>query len=183
VGRHEERRALSDGKVAFEGKTFQAPREGTYRIGLFSERRFNMDSNASYIDQDIDRNGNPKGDDGLFGVLWDEATNDVWVDTDRDLDFRDETALTDYSKRPVFGVFGKDDPETPWRDTIGFAVQTDRKNKFVSINVGIYQHCTTIMGSVVGNREPKGRIQGVAPARASCRSSTASATRTGSSRG
>ena len=153
----------SDGKVAFEGKTFQAPRDGTYRIGLFSERRFNMDSNASYIDQDIDRNGNPKGDDGLFGVLWDEATNDVWVDTDRDLDFRDETALTDYSKRPVFGVFGKDDPETPWRDTIGFAVQTDRKNKFVSINVGVYQHCTTIMGSVVGNREPKGRIQGVAP--------------------
>jgi hypothetical protein len=153
----------SGGTVSYGGKTFQVPRDGTYRIGFFNERRFNMDSNASYIDQDIDRNGNPKGDDGLFGVLWDEATNDVWVDTNRDLDFKNETALTDYAKRPLFGVFGKDDPETPWRDTIGFAVQTDKKNKFVSINVGIYQHCTTIMGSVVGNREPKGRIQGVAP--------------------
>lgn len=153
----------SNGTVTFAGKTFQVPRDGSYRIGLFSERRFNMDSNAAYIDQDIDRNGNPKGDDGLFGVLWDEATNDVWVDTNRDLDFRNETALTDYAKRPVFGVFGRDDPETPWRDTIGFAVQTDKKNRFVSINVGIYQHCTTIMGSVVGNKEPKGRIQGVAP--------------------
>jgi hypothetical protein len=149
--------------VSFGGKTFQVPREGTYRIGSFSERRFDMDSNASYIDQDIDRNGNPKGDDGLFGVLWDEKSNDVWVDTNRDSSFTDEKAMTDYVRRPEFGIFGKDDPATPYRDTVAFAVQTDKKNKFVSINVGIYQHCTTILGSVVGNREPKGRLQGVAP--------------------
>jgi hypothetical protein len=151
------------GGVSFEGKAFTVPRDGTYRIGLFSERRFNMDSNASYIEQDIDRNGNPKGDDGLFGVVWEETTNDVWVDTDRDLSFADEKAMTDYIVRQDVGVFGTDDPATPVRDTIGFAVQTDRVNKFVSINVGIYQHATTIMGSVVGNRHPNGRIQGVAP--------------------
>ncbi|HPA79180.1 MAG TPA: S8 family serine peptidase [Thermoanaerobaculales bacterium] len=154
--------SVSEG-VSFEGKAFTVPRGGTYRIGLFSERRFNMDSNASYIGQDIDRNGNPKGDDGLFGVLWDEATNDVWVDTDRDLSFADEKAMTDYIVRQDVGVFGTDDPATPERDTIGFAVQTDRVNKFVSINVGIYQHATIIMGSVVGNRQPNGRVQGVAP--------------------
>jgi hypothetical protein len=67
----------SDRTVTLEGKTFTVPKDGDYRIGLFSERRFNMDSNASYIDQDIDRNGNPKGDDGMFGVLWDEDANDV----------------------------------------------------------------------------------------------------------
>jgi hypothetical protein len=153
----------SGGRVVFEGKTFTVPRGGTYRIGFFSERRFNDDSNASYIDQDIDRNGNPKGDDGLFGVLWDEKSNDVWVDTNRNLDFADEKMMTDYVRRPEFGVFGKDDPSTPYRDTVAFAVQTDKKNKYVSINVGVYQHCTTILGSVVGNREPKGRLQGVAP--------------------
>lgn len=153
----------SAGKASFEGNTFTVPRDGTYRIGFFSERRFNMDSNAAYIDQDIDRNGNPKGDDGLFGVLWDETTNDVWVDTNRDLSFADEKAMTDYIKREDVGIFGKDDPKTPVRDCVGFAVQTDPKNKFVSINVGIYQHATEIMGSVVGNKHPKGRLQGVAP--------------------
>jgi hypothetical protein len=153
----------SAGKASFKGKTFTVPRDGTYRIGFFSERRFNMDSNASYIDQDIDRNGNPKGDDGLFGVLWDETTNDVWVDTNRDLSFADGKAMTDYIKRQDVGVFGKDDPKTPVRDCVGFAVQTDPKNKFVSINVGIYQHATEIMGSVVGNKHPNGRLEGVAP--------------------
>jgi hypothetical protein len=153
----------SAAKVSFQGKTFTVPRDGAYRIGLFSERRFNMESNAAYIDQDVDRDGNPKGDDGLFGVLWDEATNDVWVDTNRDLTFADERAMTDYIKRQDVGIFGKDDPKTPERESIGFAVQTDAKNKFVSINIGIYQHATEIMGSVVGNKVPNGRLQGVAP--------------------
>jgi hypothetical protein len=153
----------SGGGVTFEGKAFTVPRDGAYRIGLFSERRFNMESNASYIDQDIDRDGNPKGDDGLFGVLWDEASNDVWIDTDRDLSYADEKAMTDYIVRQDVGIFGTDDSATPEREEIGFAVQTDRVNKFVSINVGIYQHATGIMGSVVGNREPNGRVQGVAP--------------------
>jgi len=28
----------------------------------------------------------------LFGILWNETTNDVWVDTDQDNDFSDEKA-------------------------------------------------------------------------------------------
>ena len=145
------------GKLTIAGKTFTAPHDGAYRVGLFSERRFNSPGNAAYIDQDIDRDGNPKGDDGLFGVAWDERTNDVWVDTNRDGSFADEKAMTDYRTRGDVGVFGHDDPKTPIRESIGFAVQTDPKNKFVSINVGVYQHASGIMGAVVGNREPAGR--------------------------
>jgi len=152
-----------DKRVAFQGKTFTLPRDGTYRIGFFDERRFNNPSNAAYIDQDVDRDGNPKGDDGLFGVLWNEKTNDVWVDTNRDFDFSTETALTDYAKRPVFGVFGKDDPATPVRESVGFAVQTDSKNKFVAIEIGVYQHASIIMGAVIGNRDEHGILEGVAP--------------------
>jgi hypothetical protein len=152
-----------DRQVTFGGKTFTTPHDGEFRIGFFNERRFNDPANGAYIDQDVDRNGNPKGDDGLFGVLWDESTNDVWVDTNRNLSFTDEKAMTDYIKRQDVGVFGKDDPATPIRESIGFAVQTDPKNKFVSINIGIYQHATIILGSVVGNREPHGRLQGIAP--------------------
>jgi hypothetical protein len=150
-------------RVGIGGKTFTTPRDGRFRVGFFSERRWNDPANAEYMGQDLDRNGNPRGDDGLFGVLWDEKTNDVWVDTDRNLDFTDEKALTDYIRRPEIGVFGRDDPATPYRDSIGFAVQTDAKNKYVSINVGIYQHATEIMGSVVGNKDPAGRLTGVAP--------------------
>lgn len=162
VNMREEVTAAGD-TAAFQGRTFTLPGPGRYRIGFFDERRFNDPGNAAYIDQDIDRNGNPKGDDGLFGVLWDEQSNDIWVDTDRDLSFADEKRMTDYITRQDVGVFGKDDPGTPVRDSIGFAVQTDRANKFVSINVGIYQHATIILGSVTGNRVPEGRIQGVAP--------------------
>ena len=151
------------GSVTFQGKTFRAPRDGEFRIGFFNERRFNEPANLAYINQDVDQNGNPKGDDGLFGVLWDEKTNDIWVDTNRDLSFADEKAMTDYIKRQDVGVFGKDNPETPVRESIGFAVQTDPVNKYVSINIGAYQHSTIILGSVAGNREPKGRVQGIAP--------------------
>ena len=150
-------------RISFHGKTFSTPRDGRFRGGLFSERRWNDPANAGYMEQDLDRDGNPRGDDGSFGVLWDERNNDVWVDTDRDLDFADEKALTDYAKRPELGVFGKDDPATAYRDSIGFAVQTDPGNKFISINVGIYQHATEIMGSVVGNNDPAGRLRGIAP--------------------
>jgi len=150
-------------RVAFQGKTFTTPRDGTFRIGLFSERRFNDPSNAAYLDQDVDRNGNPRGDDGLFGVLWDEATNEVWVDINRDLSLADQRPMTDYRVRNDVGVFGTDNPATPVRESIGFTVQTDRRNKFISLNLGIYQHATEIMGHVVGNPEPRGRLRGVAP--------------------
>ena len=152
-----------EGQVTFGGKTFTVPADVEYHIGFFNEHRFNSPSNGAYINQDIDRDSNPPGDDGLFGVLWNQKTNDVWVDTNHDLSFRDEDALTDYQRRPKFGVFGKDDPQTPVRESIGFAVQTDKKNGFIAINTGFYQHCTEIMGAVVGNREPHGRIEGVAP--------------------
>lgn len=153
----------ANARVTYAGKTFTVPRAGKYRIGLFDERRFNYPSNAAYIEQDVDRNGNPKGDNGLYGVLWDEGTNHVWVDTNRDASFADEQMMTDYIKRQDVGVFGNDDPKTPIRESIGFAVQTDPANQFVSINLAVYQHATIIMGSVVGNREPNGRINGVAP--------------------
>ncbi len=151
------------GHVTYQGKTFTTPHDGAFRIGLFSERRFNNPSDGSYIEQDLDRDGNPRGDDGLFGVLWDERTNEVWVDSDRSLNFANKKAMTDYRKHYDVGVFGKDDPSTPIRESIGFVVQTDPQNKFISINCGFYQHATEIMGSVVGNKHPNGRLQGVAP--------------------
>jgi hypothetical protein len=151
------------GRITWSGKTYTAPRDGSFRIGVFSERAFNNPANAAYISQDIDRNGNPKDDDGRFAVLWDEATNDVWVDANRDLSFSDQPAMTDYGMKKQIGIFGKDNPNTPIRESIGFAIQTDKVNKFISINVGIYQHGTMVAGALAANCKPNGRFDGVAP--------------------
>lgn len=148
-------------QVTYERRTWTMPHDGTFRLGFFNERRFNK--HALYLDQDIDRNGNPRGDDGLFGVLWDEQTNDVWIDTNRDLSFADQKPMTDYSVRGDYDAFGTDDPATPVRESVGYTVQTDPENEFISVNVGVFQHATEIMGHVVGNAEPDGRLTGVAP--------------------
>ncbi len=151
------------GRFSWRDKTWTAPRDGAFRIGVFSERRFDSPENAAYINQDIDRNGNPKEDDGQFGVLWDEATGEVWVDTNRDVSFADGEAMADYRVRRQIGVFGKDKPGTAVRESIGFTVQIDQANKFISINVGLYQHSSLVVGSLAGNRRPNGRFDGVAP--------------------
>ena len=41
---------------------------------------------------DLNRDGTSR----VFGVLWNTTTNQVWVDTDRNDSFADETAMTDY---------------------------------------------------------------------------------------
>jgi Subtilase family len=153
-----------DRTVEIEGRTYRTPRDGWYRIGLFSERRLNSTlSEERNLAQDLDRNGNPPDDDGVFGVLWDEETETVWIDTNRTRDFSDDAPLGDYRRRPVQGVFGVDNPATELRESIGFALQIDRSAEAISINLATNEHATLTLGAVVGNRDPAGRVQGVAP--------------------
>jgi hypothetical protein len=155
----------STGQIAFNDTTFTAPRAGSFRMGMFDEAL--ADTAGTYgsqgLDQDVNRDENPEGSSRLFGVLWDEGTDDVWVDTDQDLDFTDEKALTDYSVRPEFGVFGTDDPETDVRESIGFGISIDETKKLVSLNLGIASHASLVVGAAVGSRGTDGRFDGVAP--------------------
>ena len=150
------------GAFTYGDKTYRAPHDGTFRIALLDEARFDSLS-ASGLDKDLNRDGNPPGSSRLFAVLWDEKTNDVWVDTNQNLSFTDETALTDYARRPVFGVFGKDDPKTAVRETVGFAVQTDSAKHMVAIDAGVPFHASLIVGAALGSRGTRGRFDGVAP--------------------
>jgi hypothetical protein len=142
-----------------------APRAGTFRIAMFDEAK--ADTMGTYgaqgIEQDVNRDGNPEGSSRLFAVLWDESTDDVWVDTDQDLDFTDEKALTDFRVRPEFGVFGTDKPDTPVRESIGFGVQIDGDRKMVALNLGIASHASLVVGASVGSRGATGRFDGMAP--------------------
>ncbi|MDA0330319.1 MAG: S8 family serine peptidase [Gemmatimonadetes bacterium] len=141
----------------FKDQTYTAPRAGTFGVAHFDE------SKAEGVSEDVNRDENPEGSSRLFGVLWDESTNDVWVDTDQDLSFADEDAMTDFSVRPDFDVFGTDDPDTPVRESIGFAVQIDRDRDLVALNLGIGSHASLVVGAAVGSRGTDGKFDGMSP--------------------
>lgn len=146
----------------YHDTTYTAPRPGTFRIAMFDEAR--ADSLGSTgLDKDYNRDGNPEGSSRLFAVLWDESTNDVWVDTDQDLNFTDENTLGDYSVKPEFGVFGTDDPDTPHRESIAFGVQIDDEKKLVALNPGVAWHASLVVGAALASRGTDGRFDGVAP--------------------
>lgn len=150
------------GTFTYEDSSYTAPRDGSFRMALFDELKNDSLAHAG-LEGDVNRDENPDGASHQFGVLWDESSNDVWVDTDQDLSFSDEVALTDYNERRVFGVFGTDDPETPVRESIGFGVQVDKEDRLVALNLGVASHASLVVGAAVGSRGEEGRFDGVAP--------------------
>lgn len=150
------------GTFTYKDSAFTAPAPGTYRIAVIDEAVFDS-LNRAGIEKDLNRDGNPKGSSRLFAVLWNETTNDVWLDTDQDRDFRDERAFTDYATRPEFGVLGTDNPSTPIRESVSYAVQIDRARKLVSLNFGVASHASLVVGAAVASRGTSGRFDGVAP--------------------
>ncbi len=154
----------SGGSFVYRDSAYTAPRDGLFRIAMFDEVRADtMGVYGSSLERDVNRDGNPEGASHLFAVLWDEGAGDVWVDTDQDLDFTDETTLGEYDERPAFGVFGTDDPETAVRESVGFGVQIDRDKSRVAINLGIASHGTLVVGAILASRGESGRFEGVAP--------------------
>ena len=152
------------GGFEYRDSAYTAPRDGVFRIAMFDEVRADtMGVYGSSLERDVNRDGNPEGSSRLFAVIWDEAAGEVWVDTDQDLDFTDETPMGDYAERPGFGVFGTDDPDTPVRESVGFGVQIDRDRGRVALNLGIASHGTLVVGAVLASRGEAGRFEGVAP--------------------
>jgi hypothetical protein len=158
----EDRVTATGGSFEYRERTYTAPRDGNFRIELLDEAVFDSLSNNG-LNKDLNRDGNPEGSSRLFAVLWDDRTNDVWVDTDQDDSFADEKALTDYRTRPEFGVFGTDDPVTAVRESVGFAIQIDEENERVALNIGAASHATLVVGAALASRGEKGRFDGVAP--------------------
>lgn len=150
------------GRFTYRDTTYLPPYAGNFRIDILDEARFDSLHNAN-MDGDLNRDGNPDGSSRLFAVLWDDATGDVWVDTDQDLSFTDEKALTDFRDRPEFGILGTDDPDTPVRESVGFGVQIDRAKKRVALNMGVARHASLVVGAAVASLGANGRFEGMAP--------------------
>jgi hypothetical protein len=140
--------------------TYTAPAAGTYRIGLFNERH---ELFGGELGNDANRDGNPPGSSGLFAVLWNTSTNQVWVDIDQDNSFADQTAMTDYKVNFDVGWFGTDNSATAVREQLPFVVQTDGKNKFVNIGVVSGAHGSHVAGIAAGNSLFGGAMTGAAP--------------------
>lgn len=140
--------------VTVRGKSFRTPYDGRFHIGFLDLERVTV--------QGL-RAGSDVHDSALLGILWDDATNIVWVDTNSDGDFSDERGMTDYARRHEVGVLGKDDPATPVRESSGFTIQIDAEEQFVYVNIGNGTHATNVIGAAVANPEPSGRLRGIAP--------------------
>lgn len=158
-----ERSVVADGRsVSYAGETWTTPRGGAFRIGVFDACRFPAYV-VEYFRTVMNRPGSRLDVARPVGVLWDEKTNEVWVDANQDLSFADEKPMRDFHERYDSGLLGTDDPDTPVRESIPFVVQTDPARHFVSVNVGMYGHSTAVSGALLASRGHNGLFNGVAP--------------------
>ncbi|HEV8331989.1 MAG TPA: S8 family serine peptidase [Steroidobacteraceae bacterium] len=152
---------VSGAQFTFEGRTYTAPKSGTYRIALFNERDARL---GGEVGSDVNRDGNPTGSSGLFAVLWDAGPKDlVWVDTNQNGSFADEAAMTDYKVRFDINYFGVDNAATPVAERMPFVVQTDAKLKVVNIGIVSGAHGSHVSGIAAGNSLFGGAMSGAAP--------------------
>jgi hypothetical protein len=151
---------VSGASFVFGGVTYTAPGSGAYRIGLFNERDPNL---GGEVGNDVNRDGNPAGSKGIFAVLWDTSANKVWVDTNQNDSFADQTAMTDYKANFDVQYFGTDNPATAVAERMPFVVQTNGKDKFVNIGIVSGQHGSHVAGIAAGNSLFGGAMTGAAP--------------------
>jgi hypothetical protein len=151
----------SDDDPTWIDMTSPAPGQpAQFRYGLFNERDPRL---GGEVGNDVNRDGNPAGSIGTFGVLWDTATNTVWVDTNQNKSFADEKAMTDYQVRADQDEFGTDDPATPVRESMPFVVQTNPANNAVNIGIVSGEHGSHVAGIVAANKLFGGEMDGAAP--------------------
>ncbi|WP_353352864.1 S8 family serine peptidase [Intrasporangium sp. DVR] len=151
---------VSGSSFGYKGVTYIAPAAGSYRIGVFDERDPAL---GGELGNDVNRDGNPAGSSGLFGVLWDAKAGSVWVDTNQNSSFADEMTMTDFKVRYDVDYFGVDNPATPVQERLPFVVQTDGGNKAVNIGIVSGAHGSHVAGITAANGMFGGAMTGAAP--------------------
>ena len=151
---------VSGGSFSFGEVTYTAPTAGSYRIGLFDERDPRL---GGEVGRDVNRDGNPAGSSGIFAVLWNPDTDVVWVDTNQNASFADETGMRNYKVDFDIGYFGTDNPATAVAERMPFVVQTLGNAKYVNIGIVSGAHGSHVAGIAAGNSLFGGAMSGVAP--------------------
>lgn len=130
------------------------------RFGIFNERDPRL---AGELGNDVNRDGNPAGSIGTFGVRWDKSTGEVRVDTNQNKDFADDQPMTDYKVKQDIGRFGTDNPATAVSESMPFVVQTSPATDSVNIGIVSGEHGSHVAGIVAGNKLFGGSMSGAAP--------------------
>jgi subtilisin family serine protease len=96
-----------------------------------------------------------------FGVLWSESQGRAWIDSNGDLNFRDERAVGDFAATGQFGSLSAAGLLTQGRHAIGFALH--REGNDLTFTFGTSSHATGVAGFAAGSLGRTGQVQGVAP--------------------
>ena len=139
------------GTLTAGGRAWTAPGEEMYRFGIY-QRKVVLGPKG---------NSHTKSVSIGVGVLWSEKRRRVWVDTNGDGSFKDETALADYAESHDVGFFGRDIGGDDNR--IPFGVKIDRKGSAVYVAVTNGGHGTFVAGPLAANRLTGGLFDGAAP--------------------
>ena len=162
--------AAADRTFTAAGSTWTAPAAGSYKFSRFSEAI----TAGSEPEGDVNRDGDTTD---LFGVLYNSATNDIWVDANQDLVFEAGEKMRPYKESYQVGHFGTDDPSTDVVERMPFVVEF-REDVDLSpygdptlpatadfVNIGIVQdaHGSHVAGIAAANGLFGGAMDGQAP--------------------
>jgi subtilase family protein len=123
------------------GRTYVLPHPGRYRFGTLD-----VPAGANVIHR--------------FAVVEDQSTHDVWIDTNGDASFQDETALADVNERF--------DPRLltlthPRKAEVSFVMARGREPHVVHFYLGKGSHLSMTLSVAAGSRTNEGLAFGVAP--------------------
>ncbi|HEY1501241.1 MAG TPA: S8 family serine peptidase [Acidobacteriaceae bacterium] len=140
----------SNGSFTAAGRNWIAPVDGTYRFGVLKQDLVLGPVGNSHT-QKLSLS---------VGVLWDEQSGKVWVDTDGDGSFRNQRALRDYGQSHDIDWFGTKTGEDDNR--IPFGLKIDVAKKAVYVRIG-GEHGNLVSGALAGNNWTGGLYTGTAP--------------------
>lgn len=151
------------------GASWKAP-AGAFTFNLFRESI----TAASEPAGDVNRDGDTTD---AFGILYRASDHAIWVDTDQDDDFTDETLMRPYKDGFQIGHFGKDKPATDIVESMPFTVEfredvdlSPYGDSFVGkvadfVNIGLVEdaHGSHVAGITAANGLFGGKMDGEAP--------------------
>jgi hypothetical protein len=130
----------ADGTILLDGYRYNAPRAGAWYAGIYSSAPApSTTPNA------------PRQPSVAFGILWNDAHNEIWVDTDRDHDFRNETPLTDLNVKFSSGRLKYDSTQAKPMHSRSFAVTFDSAKYTVLLYEGTNSHSTMVASVSTGH--------------------------------
>ena len=148
--------------------TWTAPSTGTYKFNRVSESIAAADEAAGDFNRDGDSTDR-------WGILYDEASHDIWVDVNQDQTFSPAERMRPYKEKFDVGHFGVDDPATAVAESMPFVVEyredvdltpaglPGQKADYVSIGVVQAAHGSHVAGIAAGNGLFGGAVDGQAP--------------------